>query len=116
MNAQQRINLWRGTPVRRLMLACALIIIAIGGALLTTTRKADAGDRRTICWGKVYLRNYPQGRAWAQLYKGQIFEVYEYRSSGWARGRAGGQVNTDKSPYQKPNNDVWIETAAFCPR
>jgi hypothetical protein len=116
MNAQQRINRWRGTPLRRLVLSCALMMIAIGSAFLITPRKVDAGDHRKICWGKVYLRNYPQGRAWSQLYKGQTFEVYEYRSSGWARGRAGSPVSTDKSPYQKPYNDVWIEVAAFCPR
>jgi hypothetical protein len=106
----------RGKRFRRLTLTFSLILMVAAGALLAATDRAAAGDRRTICWEKVYVRNYPQGRAWDQLYRGASFEVYEYRQSGWARGFAFGKINKNKSPYQKPYDDVWIQTAAFCPR
>ncbi len=116
MNVQRRISVWRGKRIHRVALTFALTVLAASGVLFSTSNRAAAGDRRTICWEKTYVRNYPQGRAWDQLYKGQTFEVYEYRQSGWARGMAFGHINKNKSPYQKPYDDVWIQTAAFCPR
>jgi hypothetical protein len=114
MNIQRRISGRRGGWPRRLTFGFVLTALLAGGVLFGANGRALAGDRRTICWEKVYVRNYPQGRAWAQLYRNQTFEVYEYRASGWARGRAGGQLRTDKSPYQKPYDNVWIQVAAFC--
>jgi hypothetical protein len=116
MNLKGRIYEWGGRRLRRSVLAFALTALVSGGVHFGATERASAGDRRTICWEKVYVRNYPQGRAWDQLYKGQTFEVYEYRQSGWARGFAYGHINKNKSPYQKPYDDIWIQTAAFCPR
>ena len=72
---------------------------------------AVSGDRRCVDVPNGYIRNYPAGTAWTQLYAGQTFSVYEYRASGWARGYAWGHVNTDQSPYPAPYNDVWIETS-----
>jgi hypothetical protein len=112
----QNISAGHSKQLRRFALAIVVMVIVAGGALLSATNRAAAGDRRTICASKVYVRNYPQGRAWDQLYKGQSFEVYEYRQSGWARGFAYGHINTNKSPYQAPYNDVWIQVSAFCPR
>ena len=114
--SEKRISVWWGGRLRHLALAIALTVLAAGGVMFARTHRAAAGDRRTVCWEKVYVRNYPQGRAWDQLYKGQTFEVYEYRQSGWARGFAYGHINKNKSPYQKPYDDVWIQVAAFCPR
>jgi hypothetical protein len=114
MSKQNQIMTGQSKRVIRFAFAIALVLIAAMGALLAGTNKAVAGDRRTVCWEKVYVRNYPQGRAWDQLYRGQTFEIYEYRSSGWARGFAYGKINKGKSPYQKPYDDVWIQVAAFC--
>ena len=72
---------------------------------------AVSGDRRCVDVPSAYIRNYPAGQAWTQLYQGQTFSVYEYRDSGWARGYAWGHVNTDKSPYPPPYDDVWIQTS-----
>jgi hypothetical protein len=74
---------------------------------------AVSGDRRCVDWSVLLVRNYPAGQAWTQLYQGQSFSVYEYRDSGWARGFAWGQVNSDQSPYAPPYNDIWVETAGL---
>ncbi|MGA8112532.1 MAG: hypothetical protein WCA46_02600 [Actinocatenispora sp.] len=74
---------------------------------------AVSGDRRCVVPATLYVRNYPAGQAWTQLYAGQTFSVYEYRDSGWARGFAWGTINTDQSPYAPPYNDVWVETAGL---
>ncbi len=113
MNVCRRIfTLWPGRP-SRFAIALAIAAPMACGLFNATAEPALAGERRKVRWSKLYLRNYPQGRAWAQLYKGQSFEVYEYRPSGWARGRAYGHINTDKSPYPAPYNDVWVETAGL---
>jgi hypothetical protein len=72
-----------------------------------------AGDRRCVRWSKVFVRNYPAGQAWDQLPHNETFSVYEYRDSGWARGFAWGDLNTDRSPYAPPYDDVWVETASL---
>lgn len=76
-------------------------------------RPAVVGDRRCVVPDKTYIRNYPAGQAWTQLYHNQTFSVYEYRASGWARGFAWGHVNTDHSPYPAPYDRVWIQTSAL---
>ncbi|HEX8474595.1 MAG TPA: hypothetical protein VF666_11220 [Pyrinomonadaceae bacterium] len=101
---------------RRMLIVGLLSLVAAWSVFAFATNQALAGDRRRICSDKVYVRNYPQGRAWDQLYRGQTFEVYEYRASGWARGFAYGHINSDRSPYRKPYDDVWIQVSAFCPR
>ena len=107
----------RGAGVgRRMLTAAALALVAAWGVFGFAASRALAGDRRTVCSDRVYVRNYPQGRAWAQLYRGQTFEVYEYRQSGWARGFAYGYINKGKSPYASPFDNVWIQVSAFCPR
>jgi hypothetical protein len=72
-----------------------------------------SGDRRCVQWSKVYVRNYPEGQAWENLQHNETFSVYEYRDSGWARGFAWGDLNTDQSPYAPPYNNVWVQTAAL---
>jgi hypothetical protein len=94
----------------------ALAAAVLCGALTLAVSPARAGDRRKVCAETVYVRNYPQGRAFAQLYRGQSFEVYEYRQSGWARGFAYGHINTDRSPYASPYDRIWIPVSALCPR
>ncbi|HEV7755541.1 MAG TPA: hypothetical protein VGO94_06720 [Mycobacteriales bacterium] len=79
----------------------------------STATASVAGDRRCVQWSKVYVRNYPAGQAWENLQHNQTFSVYEYRDSGWARGFAWGDLNTDQSPYAPPYNNVWVETAAL---
>jgi hypothetical protein len=74
---------------------------------------AVGGDRRCVSWSKVYVRNYPEGQAWENLQHNETFSVYEYRDSGWARGFAWGDLNTDQSPYAPPYNNVWVQTAAL---
>ncbi|MGA8112534.1 MAG: hypothetical protein WCA46_02610 [Actinocatenispora sp.] len=72
-----------------------------------------SGDRRCIAAETVYLRNWPAGQAWTQMYHNQTFSVYEYRDSGWARGYAWGHVNSDKSPYAPPQDNIWIISSAL---
>ncbi len=88
---------------------------AVGAPAVTGHQISPAvsGDRRCVTWSKVFVRNYPAGQAWTQLYQNQTFSVYEYRASGWARGFAWGYVNTDQSPYAAPYNNVWVESAAL---
>lgn len=100
----------------RFAIMAVMVAMLLGGALTLTVSRARAGDRRKVCAETVYVRNYPQGRAFAPLYRGQSFEVYEYRQSGWARGFAYGHINTDRSPYASPYDRVWIPVSALCPR
>ena len=68
--------------LRRFALAGALATVAAGGVLYTATEQAFAGDHRKVCREKAYVRNFPKGWAWSQLYKNQTFEVYEYSPGG----------------------------------
>jgi hypothetical protein len=88
-------------------------MIAVADTSTAATQPMVSGDRRCVAWSKVYVRNYPKGQAWSQLYEGQTFSVYEYRDSGWARGFAWGHINSDKSPYDPPYDNVWIESASL---
>ncbi|WP_026424157.1 hypothetical protein [Actinokineospora inagensis] len=91
----------------------AVLVAVVSAFVLVTPASAVSGDRRCVDWSVLLVRNYPAGQAWTQLYPKQTFSVYEYRDSGWARGFAWGQVNTDHSPYAPPYNDVWVETAGL---
>lgn len=99
---------------RRLTLSAALGCAAVA----SIAPAASAEDRRCVDPPSVYVRNYPAGAAWTQLYQKQTFGVYEYRDSGWARGFAYGNVNTNRSPFIQgwnyasfPNSyDVWIQS------
>lgn len=115
MNTILRTSGGRLRPGRFAVMA-VLIATMLCGALTLAVNRAHAGDRRRVCAETVYVRNYPQGRAFAPLYKGQSFEVYEYRQSGWARGFAYGHINSDRSPYAKPYDRVWIPVSALCQR
>src|SRR4051812_29758684 len=110
------------TPTARVRASRALVAAGLAAiAVAAAAPAADAADRRCVDPPSAYIRNYPAGAAWTQLYHGQTFGVYEYRASGWARGFAYGQVNTDRSPYISwwnysayPNAyDVWIETSTL---
>lgn len=106
-------------------LATAAVTLGVAastvGATAVLPAEAAADDRRCVVPPSAYVRNYPRGAAWSQLYAGQTFGVYEYRASGWARGFAYGQLNTDRSPYVPGWDyssfpaayDVWIQEDAL---
>lgn len=80
-----------------------------------TPAQAVPGTYKCVTSPTLYLRNYPAGQAFNQLYQGQTFSVYEFRASGWARGYAFGHVNSDKSGYAAPYDNIWVETAYLGP-
>lgn len=69
---------------------------------ITSPTQSVPGTYKCVQTPTLYLRNYPAGQAFNQLYQGQTFSVYEFRDSGWARGYAFGHVNSDKSGYAAP--------------
>jgi hypothetical protein len=103
----------QSSPARRAAALAAAAGVLAGTLLYATPATAIGGDRRCVQWSKVFVRNYPAGQAWDQLQHNETFSVYEYRDSGWARGFAWGDLNTDQSPYAPPHDNVWVETASL---